>query len=85
MLGQSTTNEILADGLLRLPMRILRMIKLTIHDAIVASIPRENYERDRDFIARCLTTRWKPRYGGREIEFPVSFGPPAVNWKEAGH
>lgn len=85
MLGQSTTNEILADGLIRLPMRALRMIRLTIHDAILASIPKSNYERDRNLIARCLTRRWKPRYGGVEIEFPVTYGPPARNWREAGH
>lgn len=85
LLGQSTTNEILADGLIKLPMRCLRMIKLTIHDAIVASIPNATLERDRDLIAKCLTTRWKPRYGGVEIEFPVTYGSPAPNWKEAGH
>jgi DNA polymerase-1 len=85
LLGQSTTNEILADGLIKLPMRILRMIKLTIHDAIAASIPKASFERDRDTIVRCLTTRWKPRYGGVEIEFPVTYGSPAPDWKRANH
>ena len=85
LMGQSTTNEILADGLISLPIRLLRMIKLTIHDAILASIPRATLERDRDLIARCLTQTWKPRYGGVQIEFPVTYGEPARNWKEAGH
>lgn len=85
-LGQSVTNEILADGLIALPDRIIRMIKATIHDAAALSMPKATLDRDLPFVVRCLSTRWKPTGSGtQEIEFPFEHGPPGRNWKEALH
>jgi DNA polymerase-1 len=85
LLGQSTTNEVLFDGLIKLPDRILRMIKLTVHDAVVASIPLSTLDKDIDLVVRCFSRTWKPRNGGQPIEFPLGHGPAGRNWKEAVH
>jgi DNA polymerase-1 len=83
LMGQSVTNELLGDGLIKLPDRILRMIKVTIHDAVYLSMPKATLARDIEFVVRCFSTRWKPRSGGQEIEFPVTPGPPGKTWKDA--
>lgn len=85
LLGQSATNEILYDGLIKLPERILRMIKVGVHDAVVASMPLATLERDRACVVACFERTWKPRQGGQEIFFPLGFGPPGNTWKEAVH
>jgi DNA polymerase-1 len=85
LLGQSGTNEILATGLIKLPNRFIRMIKATIHDAVIFSMPRATLDRDLPFVIRCLSTTWKPRHGGQQIEFPVGHGTPGRTWKEAIH
>lgn len=85
LLGQSVTNEILADGLIKLPNRIVRMLKVTIHDAVVLSIPKATLERDLALVVRCLSTSWKPKNGGQRIDFPVGHGAPGRNWLEAVH
>lgn len=83
LMGQSVTNELLADGLIKLPDRFLRMLKVTIHDAVYLSMPKATLAQDIEFVVRCFSTKWKPRVGGQEIEFPVTPGPPGQNWKEA--
>lgn len=83
LMGQSVTNELLADGLIKLPERLLRMVKVTIHDAIYLSMPKSTLARDIAIVVRCLSTKWKPKVGGQLIDFPVEPGPPGRNWREA--
>jgi hypothetical protein len=83
--GQSSTNEIFSDGLIRLPDRILRMVVITVHDALVLSMPRATLDRDVAVVLRCFTRTWKPKAGGQMIEFPLGHGTPGLNWKDAQH
>lgn len=85
LIGQSSTNEIIADGLIKLPNRYIRMIKVTIHDAILLSMPRATLDRDLPFVVACFTRSWKPRGHGQEIEFPFEHGPAGRTWLEAIH
>lgn len=88
LMGQSTTNEILTDGkikLARLFPEIFRMLKVTIHDEIIMSIPKDRVAEVCEIVVRCFTQTWKPRTGGLPIEFTLSYGKPGRNWKEATH
>lgn len=85
LMGQSVTNEILKDGLIRLPERILRMVKVTVHDALVLSMPKATLDNDIRIVVRCLSRTWKPRNGGQPIDFTLGYGKPGSNWKEAVH
>lgn len=84
LLGQSGTREIICDAILRFPIYILRMLKAQIHDALVFSVPRDDWERWRDEIIGMMQWTWEEA-PGQPIDFPVSSGPPADNWYEAGH
>jgi DNA polymerase-1 len=84
LLGQGDTNELLMDGLMRLPERLLRKVKLTVHDAIVMSLPKATIKEDIETIVRCFSVIWRPREGGQAIEFPMTLhAEPGVNWQEA--
>lgn len=83
--GQNGTREIVCDALLRMPPHVLRRVKAQIHDAVLFSVPRENWEACRDYLVRLMETEFKPSIGGQRVEFPVSAGPAGTNWMEASH
>jgi DNA polymerase-1 len=86
LIGQSGTREIVCDFLLSLPLHILRRVKAQIHDAVLMSIPRRNWEACRDYVLSMMETSYEPRHGkGQRIDFPASAGPPGGSWFEAIH
>jgi len=44
LMGQGTTRDILAEGLLRMPFEARRRVRAVIHDEIVVSIPKDEVE-----------------------------------------
>lgn len=84
LLGQGATHEILNDGILRCDERHLRMIKVTIHDAFIASIPKATLEEDIEYFLEKFSTVWHPE-GGQPIEFTLGYGEPARDWAAAAH
>lgn len=82
--GQSCTREIVCDSLLRMPIPALRRVKAQIHDALLVSVPRKNWEQWRDYYVDLMTTSFDPP-GGQRIEYPVSAGPAGANWFGASH
>ncbi|MFD9893351.1 DNA polymerase [Amycolatopsis sp. NPDC059027] len=86
LIGQSTTREIICDALLKMPVHVLRRVKAQIHDALLMSVPRENWQECRDYVLGLMATSHEPGHGkGQRIEFPASAGPPGENWLEAKH
>jgi DNA polymerase-1 len=43
-LGQSTARDLLAAGILRLPLDVVRMIRAVVHDEIVLSVPDDRLD-----------------------------------------
>lgn len=95
-LGQNGTREIVCDAILRFPRPVLRRIKAQIHDALLVSVPRSNWEEWRDAILGLMECSFDPQEkaresgaygirGGMRIEFPVGCGPAGNTWYEAQH
>lgn len=84
LLGQSATREIVCDALLAMPYRAVRRCKAQIHDALVFSVPRANWEEWRDYLLSKIESFMDPP-GGQRIEFPAGCGPAGENWMEAAH
>lgn len=82
--GQSWTTELITDALMKMPIWLLRCVKITIHDAILFSVPKARLEEAKALIKKCMESVHHPE-GGQRIEFPVSFGPVGRNWYEATH
>ena len=88
LLGQSGTRELMVDGLIRLAetdLRFITYLKAQVHDEIIMDLPEETLDTDVPLVVRCLSTTWKPQYGGQAVEFTLSHGSPASDWYQAGH
>lgn len=84
LLGQSATREVICDFILSLPYHVVRKLKAQIHDAVVMSAPRDNWEAARDYILEKMQSHMDPK-GGQRIEFPAGSGPAGADWHEASH
>lgn len=80
LFGQNGTRELLVDGLIRcLEKDLLRYLKITVHDAVVFSFPKDNHVALKAAAEACFTTRF------RTVPFPLTSGKPAHDWYRAGH
>ena len=77
--GQSSTRELLFDALIKLPNEILRMLKITVHDAVVFSLPEQRVDELSQVVVESFETEWNG------IKFPLHRGPEAPDWHRAGH
>ena len=87
LLGQSVTREVLVDGLIRMmdvDARLLKWVRFTVHDAVVACVPESEVEYAIKTISACLSATVAPP-GGQEILFPVEHGPAADSWDRCAH
>lgn len=82
LLGQNATHELLLEGCVRLPDRLLRRLKLTIHDAVMLSLSKATLDRDIELVIECFSRTWHPK-GGQAIDFTLSHSAPARTWKDA--
>lgn len=74
--GQSTTREILMEGLLKLPLDVRRMLVAIVHDEGVFSVPRSRVEEVSKLLKETLTVSW------RGITFSCGVNGPGENWAE---
>jgi len=84
LIGQSSTREIMCDALLKMSYGAVRSIKAQIHDAFVFSVPKDGWEKYRDYLLSQIESSMNPK-GGQFIAFPAECGPPGSNWQEACH
>lgn len=90
LIGQSTTRELLFDGLLAIAkerMDVIRYLRMTVHDAIVWSLPEDEVEELVAYILSKMTQTFDPKTElSQPVEFPMSVGRlDARNWYEASH
>lgn len=90
LIGQSTTREILFDGLIDIVkdrIDLVRYLRMTVHDAVVWSLPEDQVEELVPYILGKMTRTFDPGTNmSQPIEFPMSVGPlNAHNWYEASH
>lgn len=88
MYGQSGTRELMVDALGRMlqsDIRLIKWLKMTVHDALIFSIPKRSLGWAVPEIERCMTFDWKPKEGGRLTHFPADKGSPALTWAQASH
>jgi len=80
LFGQNGTRELLVDGLIRCrDAGLLCYLKITVHDAVVFSFPKDSHEAMKVQAEACFTTKF------RGVPFPLTSGKPARDWFKAGH
>lgn len=89
LIGQSTTTEVLYDGLISIArdnIEVIRWVRMPVHDEIVLSIPETDLSWGIDYVVSNMSTTFNPNTPvSRPIEFYISAGQPADNWHLATH
>jgi DNA polymerase-1 len=59
-LGQSTTREWMAEGILRLPLEFAKQIRCFLHDEVVLSVPERHLDIYKEELLRAFQFEWTP-------------------------
>lgn len=73
--GQSTTRDLVAEGLLDLARRapeMLPMLRMIVHDEVVASVPEKDAEECARILQSCMSRTWVP--AGCSIPVSITAG-----------
>lgn len=89
LIGQSSTREILFDGLIRIAkenIELIRWVRMTVHDAIVICVPEKDLEWGIPYFQEKMSMTFDPQTNvSQPIDFTLSTGSPADDWYAAGH
>ena len=89
LIGQSSTREILFDGLIRIAkenIELIRWVRMTVHDAIVICVPEKDLEWGIPYFQEKMSMTFDPQTNvSQPIDFTLSTGTPADDWYAAGH
>lgn len=89
LLGQAGTREIMMDGLIRIAVKrmdVIRCLVASVHDAVIWDIPEKDLDWMVPFILENMETDYHPgTIVGQTIRFTMSAGRPSDNWAEASH
>jgi DNA polymerase-1 len=79
--GQSTTRDLIAEGLLDLAKRapeVIPMLRVIVHDEVVASVPRKHATEIATIIQSCMSREWAPVGKDRPVRISAGQGKPFV-------
>jgi len=88
MIGQSTTRDVIAHGLLeiaRMAPDVLAMLRVIVHDEIVLSVPEEHCEEIARFVQSCMSFQWAPAGASIPVNITAGQGKPftfAQRWND---
>lgn len=90
LLGQSTTREMLFDGLIRIAeanIEAVRWVRMLVHDAVVFSVPSEGVEEKASWLMSKMEAFFEPKTRvGFPVWFPMAHGPlTETNWYTCAH
>lgn len=90
LIGQSTSREILFQGLLDIAMddiEKIRWVRMTVHDALVICVPCATVESDVEYVMGKMQRTFHPKGKlSMPVDFVMDHGPlDATNWFESGH
>lgn len=86
MIGQSTTRDVIAEGLLdlaRTAPEMLPMLRCVVHDEVVASVPRRHAEECARILQTALSRSWAPAGASIPVNITAGQGKPftfAYRW-----
>jgi DNA polymerase I-like protein with 3'-5' exonuclease and polymerase domains len=81
MIGQSATRDIIGEGLIDLARRapeMLPMLRMIVHDEVVASVPEKDAEECARMIQDCLSRQWVPNGCSIPVSITAGQGKPFV-------
>jgi DNA polymerase-1 len=83
-LGQNCTREMLMEGLLALPVRLMCRVIGIIHDAVLFELSEDTIEEDMQIITDAFRLTFHPK-DGIAVPFEMEAGEPGKTWFEGSH
>lgn len=89
LIGQSSTREILFDGLIRIAydnIELIRWVRMTVHDAVVICVPIKDLDWGVTYFQEKMSMVFDPGTNvSQPVDFTLATGEPADDWYSAGH
>lgn len=84
LVGQGCTRDIIAEGLLRLPLEVWPMLRVIVHDEIVLSVPTDRFAEISEIVVNAMTFDLGEVTGGRLASVPITAGAskPGRTWAD---
>ena len=82
LVGCGTARDLMAEGILRLPLELVPMLRMFVHDELVFSVPKDDAQEIEAAILSALQFEWAPYEGARPIEVVAELGSRGLNWAE---
>lgn len=84
LVGQGCTRDIIAEGLLRLPLEVWPMLRVIVHDEIVLSVPTNCFAEISEIVVNAMTFDLAEVTDGRLASVPITAGAskPGSTWAQ---
>lgn len=82
LVGCGCARDLMAKGILRLPVDIVPMLRMLIHDELVFSVPKADAPEIEAAILNAVQFDWAPHEGMRPIRVLAELGARGKNWAE---
>ena len=82
LVGCGCARDLMADGILRLPLELVPMLRMFVHDELVFSVPKADVAEIEAAIMEALQFEWAPYEGARPIRVLADLGARGRNWAE---
>ena len=82
LVGGGCARDLMAEGILRLPVELVPMMRMFVHDELVFSVPKADVVEIEAAIMEALQFEWAPHEGARPIQVLADLGGRGSNWAE---
>ena len=82
LVGCGCARDLMAEGILRLPVELVPMLRMFVHDELVFSVPKADVVEIEAAIKEALQYEWAPYEGARPIQVLADLGGRGHNWAE---
>lgn len=82
LVGCGCARDLMAEGILRIPVEIVPMLRMFVHDELVFSVPKADAPEIEAAILNAVQFDWAPYEGMRPIRVLAELGARGKNWAE---
>lgn len=80
LIGQGCARDLMMEGILRLPLEIVPMLRAIVHDEIVLSVPTNDVDNVREEVLKSLQFEWAPTPDGQPVMILADGTAAAKSW-----
>jgi P4 family phage/plasmid primase-like protien len=82
LVGCGCARDLMMEGILRLPVEIVPMLRMFVHDELIFSVPKADAPEIEQAILNALQFEWAPHEGMTPIRILADLGARGANWAQ---